>query len=102
MIITLEEIQLFCLAHPEGCCGYTDVQLIRQATANLRAHGHIYAKALTIWLREDPAHRMVWNNFKTCMYQQYKHMIKERGGGTLATDGYGGHLMPSKVKIRTF
>ena len=24
------------------------------------------------------------------MYQQYERMLQERGGGTLATDGYGG------------
>ena len=64
--------------------------MIRQATANLRAHGHLYAKTLTIWLQEYPAHCMVWNNFKTCMYQWYERMLQERGGGTLATDGYGG------------
>ena len=33
---------------------------------------------------------MVWTNFKTCMYEQYERMLQARGGGTLATDGYGG------------
>ena len=64
--------------------------MIRQAMQNLRAHGHLYAKALTICLREDATHCMVWTNFKDSMYQQYKQMLKERGGGTLATDGYRG------------
>lgn len=90
MMLALEELQQFWLAHPEGGRGYTDVQLIRQATANLWAHGHLYSKALSKWNREDAAHRMVWTNFKTCMYEQYERMLQAQGGGTLATDGYGG------------
>ena len=64
--------------------------MICQAMANLRVHDHLYAEALTILLQEDPAHRVVWNNFKTCMYQQYERMLQERDGWTLSTNGYGG------------
>jgi hypothetical protein len=90
MILALEELQQFWLAHPEGGRGYTDVQLIRQATANLWTHGHLYSKAIVEWNKKDASHRMVWTNFKTCMYDQYERMLQARGGGTLASDGYGG------------
>ena len=80
VMLQIEETQLFFLAHPEVGRGYTGVQMIHQATANLRAHGHLYAEALTIWLHKDPAHRVIWTNFKTCMYQHYERMLQERGG----------------------
>ena len=88
MMLHLEEIQLFFLAHPDGDCGYTDVQIICQAVKNTRVLGHIYIKALTNWNREDPTHQKVWTNFKTCIYTQYEKMPRERGGGTLSEDGY--------------
>ena len=50
MMLQIDETQLIFLAHPEDGRGYTDVQMICQATANLQAHGHLYAEALTIWL----------------------------------------------------
>ena len=90
MMPQIEETQLFFLAHLEGGRGYTDLQMICQAMENLRAYGHLYVKALAIWLREDPAHCMVWTISKDCMYQQYERMLQERGGGTLVMDGYGG------------
>ena len=88
MMLHLEEVQLFFLVHPDGGRGYTDVQLIRQAIKNLRAFGYLYVKALGIWNRKDPAHRMVWINFKTTMYKQYERMLAERERGPLTKDGY--------------
>ena len=31
---------------------------------------------------------MVWTNFKKTMNNQYEKILVERGGGTLAEDGY--------------
>ena len=68
MMLDIEEIQLFFLAHLDDNHRYTDVQMIRQAVKNLQALGHLYFKALINWNREDPAHQKAWTNFKTCMY----------------------------------
>ena len=88
MMLHLEEVQLFFLAHPDGGCRNTDIQLIRQVVKNLREFGYLYIKALGIWNAKDPAHQMVWTNFTTTMYKQYERVLAERGGGTLVDDGY--------------
>ena len=88
MMLHIEEIQLFFLAHPDGDRGFSDTQMIRQAIKKIQALSPLYSKALTNWNRGDPAHCKVWNNFKHCMYAQYNRMLAERGRGTLGEDGY--------------
>ena len=86
MMLHLEEVHLFFLAHPDGGRECKDVQLICQAIKDLRTLGYLYKKALSIWNANDLAQQMVLINFKTNMYAQYRRMLAKRGGGTLAND----------------
>ena len=67
MMLHLEEIQLFFLAHADSGRAYTDAQMICQAIKNLQA--------VAVWNREDPTHRMIWTNFNNCIYEQYERML---------------------------
>ena len=75
MMVSLEQEQLFFLAHPEGGRKLSEVQLIRHAIKKLRACGPLYGRALSVWNSKDSDYRKVWANFCATIEEQYVEML---------------------------
>ena len=88
MMLSLEEIQLFFIAHPEGSCRYMDTQFIHQAIKNLRACGSLYVKALSIWNSKESTYCITWVNLKTTINEQFVRILAKIGGTMLTDDEY--------------
>jgi len=64
---SIEEVQLFLLAHPEGGHKMTKVQLIRTIIMKMRDLGRVWARPLEKWLVKPVLLRQTWVYFKTFM-----------------------------------
>ena len=63
MMLAIEHVQLFFMAHLEGGHGMTDVQLIHQGAEKLQECGPLYDNVPSIWNAKDATFHMIWINF---------------------------------------
>jgi hypothetical protein len=90
MLKSVEEIQMFLMAHPDGDRQMSDVNLISYGTIKLSKCGGLYSKAMERWQAKDNAIQRVWANFRQHYITEYEKLLAEGGGTTLGQDGYGG------------
>ena len=72
-MVSLEQEQLFFLAHPEG----------GRELQKLRACGPLYGRALSVWNSKDSHYQKVWANFHATIEEQYVEMLARQGNTTL-------------------
>ena len=91
MMLAIEQVQLFFLAHPE--CGHrmTDVHLIYQGVKKLQACSPHYGKALSIWNAKDTTFCMIWINSRTMADEEYVEVLAHNGRRMLTKDGYASY-----------
>jgi hypothetical protein len=90
MLRSVEEIQMFLMAHPDGDRQMSDVNLISYGTIKLSKCGGLYTKAMERWQAKNDAVKRVWANFRQHYITEYEKLLAEGGGTTLGQDGYGG------------
>ena len=90
MLRAVEEVQIFLMAHPDGDRKLSEVNLISYGTIKLSKCGGLYTKAMERWQEKDNTKKKMWENFRTHYITEYKKLLAEGGGTTLAQVRYGG------------
>ena len=96
MLRSMEEIQMFLMAHPDGDREMSDVNLISYGTIKLSKCGGLYTKAMERWQAKLAGDKKVWANFRQHYITEYEKLLAEDGGTTLVRTDTVERLTPPK------
>ena len=89
MLQTIEEVQIFLMAHPDGDCELVGVNLIIYIMIKLSKCGGLYTKAIERWQIKTKEYKKIWANFRQHLIAEYEELLAEGGGTKLCQEVYG-------------